>query len=183
LVLVMISSLLVYVIQSISGAWLFIIECGAGLGLVLIVRWYWWRINAWSEIVAMVVPFGAYIASRFYLKLQFPESLFFIVAVTTAAWVTATCITPPVEHEVLRKFYDRVRPGGPGWKNFRKPEEPAGESLIALGIDWLLGIVMIYCALFSIGKIIFQSYLPGFLLLGSALTLFVIINLRLKRRG
>jgi len=183
LFLVMISSLLVYVIQSISGAWLFIIECGAGLGLVLIIRWYWWRINAWSEIVAMVVPFGAYIASRFYLKLHFPESLFFIVAVTTVAWITATFITPPVKNEVLQKFFDRVRPGGPGWRGFRSAEDPAGESLIPLGIDWLLGIVMIYCALFSIGKIIFQSYLPGFLLLGTALVLFVLINIRLKRRG
>src|SRR6056297_2951390 len=87
LLLVVASSLIILVMNSISGAWAFIIECGAGLGLVLILRWYWWRINAWTEIVAMIAPFGGVLISRFVLHIEFPESMFFIVTFTTGAWM------------------------------------------------------------------------------------------------
>ncbi len=118
--LVVISSLLIYVISSISGAWMFIIECGAGLGLVLILRWYWWRINAWSEITAMLAPFAAYVLARFAFNLVFPESMLFIVLVTTIAWVAVTFITVPTERSVLQAFYDRIQPGGSGWRSFAR---------------------------------------------------------------
>ncbi|MBN2041309.1 MAG: Na+:solute symporter [Spirochaetes bacterium] len=182
LILVAISSLLILVINSISGAWAFIIECGAGLGLVLILRWYWWRINAWSEIVAMLAPFAGYSITKFVLKISFPESLFFIVLFSTIAWVIATFVTKPTDSNKLLEFYKRVLPGGPGWKKVDDGQiENKSEKLTSLFINWIMGIVLVYTSLFGIGKIIFKEYLPGFVLLIIAVVLFTGISLRLKK--
>jgi len=177
IVLVFLSTLTVLAIKTISGAWSFIIECGAGLGLVLILRWYWWRINAWSEIAAMTAPFIAYPLARYVFKISFPESLFFIVLFTTVCWIAATFVTKPVDETVLKKFYERVRPGGAGWK---KTGGGGGESIRGLFIDWLLGIVMVYSFLFSIGKIIFGEYFYGAGLAILGLGLLFFISRRLK---
>ncbi|HDP79719.1 MAG TPA: sodium:proline symporter [Spirochaetes bacterium] len=183
LFLVLVSSLMIFIIQSISGAWAFIIECGAGLGLVLILRWFWWRINAWSEIAAMIVPFAGYGLNRFAFGLRFPESLFFIVALTTAAWVLATFLTPPTEEDTLRRFYLRVRPGGPGWEPVRGrcgadfPPDP----LTRQAVNWLLGMGLVYLSLFSIGDIILARYGRGYLMAAGAVMLFIVINRRLKK--
>ena len=183
LVLVIISSLLVLVIHSISGAWAFIIECGAGLGLVLILRWFWWRINAWSEIVAMIAPFAGYSLSRFVFGISFPQSLFFIVIFTTAAWLAATFMTAPVDMSVLTDFFKRVNPGGPGWKVIAGAggtDETATKNLTADFINWILGIVLVYSALFSIGKLIFREYAAGVPLLLIAVFLFCVIIYRIR---
>jgi len=182
LMFVVLSSLLVLVINSISGAWAFIIECGAGLGLVLILRWFWWRINAWSEITAMIAPFIGFCLCRFFLKIDFPESLFFIVGLTTFSWIIVTFITKPVQEDVLLSFFKRVRPGGPGWKRFRgdtEAEDLEIEPLTGLFINWILGIALVYVLLFSIGRLIFGEYISGFILLGTGLVLFIIIARRL----
>ncbi len=184
LIMVLLSSLLVLVINSISGAWAFIIECGAGLGLVLILRWFWWRINAWSEITAMVVPFIGFTLSKYLLGIKFPESLFFIVALTTVSWITVTFITPPVEREKLVSFYKRVYPGGPGWKAVK---DHTGESMVReepisrLLLNWILGIFLVYMSLFSIGYIVLGEYTPGLPLLAGALITFVLLNRRLGK--
>lgn len=181
--LAILSSLLIFIIQTISGAWLFIIECGAGIGLVLILRWYWWRINAWSEITAMIAPFFAYILARFVLRWEFPSSFFFIVASTTALWIFITFITSPVERTVLESFFMRVRPDGPGWKPFLnlmpdiRPQPLGGYFL-----NWFVSIIMVYAALFSAGKILFKDYVAGTLLALLAVALFAIIAWRLKAR-
>ena len=132
LLMVVLSSLMIKFMSSITGAWEFIIECGAGLGLVLILRWYWWRINAWSEIVAMVVPILVYGAPRLAALMlhpgepyvpfvKFPESLFFIAGVTTVSWIVITFLSPgPWTQDRLELFYRRVRPGGPGWRSVRE---------------------------------------------------------------
>lgn len=194
IVLVILSSLMIKFMNSISGAWEFIIECGAGLGLVLILRWYWWRLNAWSEIVAMIMPILAYGIPRLaaFIKdpdqpyrpfIQFPESLFFIAGVTTVSWILITFCTRPVDREKLQDFYSRVRPGGPGWKEVRRSfPSDREESLWPLLIDWLLGFVLVYASLFSIGKVILHDYVPGLILCGVAASIFVILAYRLKRR-
>ena len=97
--------------NSISGVWSFLIECGAGLGGVLILRWYWWRINAWSEISATVMPVVAYSVAHFALDRTFPNSFFFTVGITTLAWLLVTFLTRPDCPEHLQAFVDRVRPG------------------------------------------------------------------------
>ncbi len=183
LIMVLLSSLLVLVINSISGAWKFIIECGAGLGLVLILRWFWWRVNAWSEITAMVAPFIGYSLSKYLLHIEFPESLFFIVGLTTVSWITVTFLTGPVDAERLISFYKKVYPGGPGWKAVR---DKAGtdmsreEPIIRLLFNWVLGILLVYMSLFSIGYIIVGEYSAGIPLLAGAFLIFVLLNRQLK---
>lgn len=196
LLLVIISSLMIKVMNSISGSWEFIIECGAGLGLVLILRWYWWRINAWSEIVAMIVPILAYgvplLAFRaahpgeaYVPFIQFPESLFFIAGVTTLSWIVITLVTKPVAKEQLAAFHRRVWPGGPGWKKIREECAADGEKaepLSRLLADWVLGIALVYSSLFSIGELIFQSHARGMLLLAAAVIIFIVLAYRLRNR-
>ncbi len=181
--LVVISSLLILVIKSISGAWAFIIECGAGLGLVLILRWYWWRINAWSEIAAMIAPFAGFMLARFVLGVVFPESLFFIVAFTTAIWLTATFISKPTDQNTLAAFYRRVYPGGPGWKLIRRAAGIAddGPSLLGLAANWLIGILLVYLSLFAIGNIVFGEYGEGLVLSAVAVFLFALLAWRIGK--
>ncbi|MEM9023282.1 MAG: sodium:solute symporter family protein, partial [Bacteroidota bacterium] len=99
-------------LDSISGVWRFIIECGAGLGLVLILRWYWWRINAWSEIAATVAPFIGYAIGHYWLENVFGPGFtkhngpfLFTVGFTTICWLTVTAITAPTARETLLAFY------------------------------------------------------------------------------
>ncbi len=140
--------------DSISGVWLFIIECGAGLGLVLILRWYWWRINAWSEITATVTPFISFALSRFVFDLQFPESYFFTVGSTTVVWILVTYLTPAESHTTLSKFYGRVRPDG-WWKPFKSGEPNEKSALGWLALCWVSAIAFAYSLLFLTGKVIF----------------------------
>ncbi len=184
LALMVVSSMLIFVIDSISGAWSFIIECGAGLGLVLILRWYWWRINAWSEISAMIAPFAGYALTRYVLGISFPESLFFIVGLTTAVWISVTFATRPVDEARLASFYRRVLPQGPGWKRFAAEEgAEKGDSLPSLFVNWALGIGAVYASLFSIGKLIFRQYAYGFSLLMLAAVFFVALSVRLFKEN
>lgn len=133
-------------IQSISGIWQFLMECGAGLGLVLILRWYWWRVNAWGEIVATLAPFLAYSVAHFVLDWVFPNSFFFTVGFTTLAWVVTIYITPHTDRAVLQAFYDKVKPLG-HWKPLGQSGEPIGYLVLL----WVLGIAMAYSLLFLVG--------------------------------
>jgi SSS family solute:Na+ symporter len=159
-------------IERISGAWEFIIECGAGLGMVLILRWYWWRINAWSEIAAMVAPFIAYAYIKFATSVVFPQTLYYIVGFTTLVWLAATFLTRPTDMMHLQSFYRRVHPGGALWKPVADTvgEVKGTTGFGLLFLDWLAGIVLVYSALFGIGSLIFGSYVrgAGLLCVGSA---------------
>src|SRR5439155_1838684 len=185
-VLVMALSLLTTtVLATISGTWAFILEAGAGLGLVLILRWFWWRLNAWSEIAAMVAPLLATAYIKRYTDIQFPQSLFYIVAVTTAAWVVVTLLTPPVEPATLERFYRRVRPGGPGWRPVarRAPEVRPDEGMGGLFVDWIAGVVLVYAMLFAVGRLIFGAYGQAALFLAAGLAAAAVIYRDLSRRG
>jgi SSS family solute:Na+ symporter len=184
-VLMMVVSLIVTAnMQTISGAWAFIIEAGAGLGLVLILRWYWWRVNAWSEITAMVAPFIGYAVVRAQ-GIPFPESLFLIVAFTTLCWLVATYLTPPTDEHTLLAFYRRVHPGGVLWKPIanKLPEVKGDAGFGALFMDWIAGVVLVYTTLFGTGKILFGDYLAGGLLYGIALAAGWLIYADLSKRG
>ncbi len=191
LLLVVASSLIILVMNSISGAWAFIIECGAGLGLVLILRWYWWRINAWSEMVAMVAPFGGVVISRFVLHIAFPESMFFIVLFTTAAWIIATLLTRPTHVDTLDRFYVKASPGGAGWKSYRsslqqrKPELllQTPDPLLPSFFYWIIGIIATYSSLFAIGHLIFGEYLKGFSLTAVVVVSFALLYYLLNRQS
>ncbi len=148
------------ILETISGAWIFIIEAGAGLGLVLILRWFWWRLNAWSELAAMVVPLAVYGFIRARTSIAFPDSLYLIVGITTIAWVTATFLTRPVDPVTLDAFYRRVRPGGPGWKRVaaRCPDARPDPGFGWMFVDWAAGVALVYAALFAVGSAIFGEW-------------------------
>jgi hypothetical protein len=170
--------------ESISGVWSFVIECGAGLGLVLILRWFWWRINAVSEITATVTPFFVY-AILYFAKIDiaFPDTLFIIVPFTTIAWIIATFLTKPSEESKLSNFYKTIRPGGPGWKQMRlnHPDVKNDKGYGYLFLNWILGIVLVYMFLFGIGKIIFAEYFTGLMFIATGVLSAVFIAVNLKK--
>jgi solute:Na+ symporter, SSS family len=169
-------------IETISGVWLFVIECGAGLGLVLIIRWYWWRINAWSEITATIVPFIAYAFSNYYLKDVLPESFslhrgpFFVtVGLTTVSWILVTFLTKPEKNNVLQKFYDKVLPDG-AWKPYNANGPKKTMQIPKLLLCWLSSVVMTYSILFATGKLIFGEYaLALYWTISALISLFVLL--------
>ncbi|OQY52538.1 MAG: sodium:proline symporter [Candidatus Parabeggiatoa sp. nov. 2] len=169
-------------IQTLESAFKFMIECGAGLGAVLILRWYWWRINAWSEIVATVAPFVVFTITKFYLELAFPYSLFVTVGFTTVAWLIATLVTQPTDLQVLKKFYSRIQPEG-FWQPVAKHLDVSAKksNLPQLFACWLLGIGLGYAGLFGLGALIFADW-QGAMIYGVVIIVCALgINWLLKR--
>jgi len=184
LVVMAVSFLVTFMMDTISGAWAFIIEAGAGLGLVLILRWFWWRVNAWSEIAAMVAPFLAFGYVRAFTTLAFPDSLFLIVGFTTAVWLTVTLLTRPSEGATLEKFYTRVHPGG-WWKPVADalPGVDPDSGYGKLVIDWVAGVVLVYSVLFGVGKLLLGYTTEGLLFLGIAALSGSLLVYHLNRMG
>jgi len=173
-----------FYLQSIRQAWEFILESGAGIGLVLILRWYWWRVNAWSEIAGMVAPAVGFAVIRLFTDLRFPYTLIYLVLWTTACWLTVTLVTPAEPEQRLLSFYRRVRPGGPGWKRVAKAAAlPPPERIGGLALDWITGCVLIYAALFGIGTLVLHSAVASIPYFAVVAVAVVIINRDLSRRG
>jgi SSS family solute:Na+ symporter len=163
-------------ITRISGAWAFILEAGAGVGLVLILRWFWWRINAWSEISAMITPFVVLPVIRYY-NIEFPVSLYYLVAATTVVWILVTFLTKPTDEEVLISFYRKIHPGGIFWKKIsdKLPEVKSDSGFLKMFINWLLGVALVYSILFGIGTLIFGDlHLTLVYLIIAVISVFVI---------
>jgi len=174
-----------FVLETITGAWEFIIQCGAGTGFVLILRWFWWRLNAWSEITSMVTPFAVLAWLKLFTTITFPFSIFIIVGVTIAVTLTVTFLTPATETAQLETFYRTTRVGGVLWNKISKnmPEVKSDTGFVMLFVDWALGIIMIYAILFGTGKIIFDDLFQGFLFLGIGFIAGILIFADLNRRG
>ena len=174
-----------FVLDTITGAWEFIIQCGAGTGFVLILRWFWWRLNAWSEITSMVAPFIAFTGLQLFTTITFPFSIFIIVAFTITATLIVTFLTPPTETAQLETFYRTTRVGGRLWKKISKnlPDVESDTGFVMLFVDWALGIIMIYAILFGTGKFIFGDILQGSLYLGAGIIAGSLIFADLNRRG
>ena len=147
-------------ITSISGVWVFLIECGAGLGLVLILRWFWWRINAWSEITATIVPYIVYAISKFVFNLEFPDSFFITVLITTVSWLIVSYITSNKNIETLENFCNKVKPYG-NWRVIKDYIPSSNKNIKYLLISWISSITMIYSVLFAFGKLLFREYQSG----------------------
>ncbi len=150
-----------------------LLQVGAGTGLIFILRWFWWRINAYSEITAMIVSFimALYLEIGHemlgFTALASGAKLLWGVGVTTVAWVAVTFLTPPTDTPTLRRFYRLVHPGGPGWQPVIEQAERDGESIEdstdAWDVPWgilcmFLGVVAVYCALFATGQWIYGRY-------------------------
>ena len=182
LILMIVSILVTFLINRISGAWEFILECGAGLGLVLILRWYWWRINAWSEISAMITPFVLLPIVK-YFGVEFPNSLFYLVIGTTIIWLVVTFITKPTDENVLVEFYRRVYPGGKLWKKISDKVPELKVNQIGFGkmfLNWFMGIVLVYSSLFGIGSLILGDYSKSLLYIFLTLVSLMVILINLK---
>jgi SSS family solute:Na+ symporter len=174
-----------FILETIAGAWAFILECGAGAGFVLILRWFWWRLNAWSELTSIVAPIVAYAFIKLFTKIQFPDSLFFIVGATIAATLVVTFLTPaePIEH--LKNFYRRTRVGGAFWKPISDllPEVKSDDGYFSLFLNWFLGVVLVYAFLFGVGKMIFGQVQNGLILFAIGLAASAGIYYDFNRRG
>jgi len=191
-VLLMIASLIItFYMESIGGAWKLLLVTGAGTGTVLLLRWFWWRINAWSEVSAMIT---AAIVSIFLQKglkwdsddpRQFAYMMLVTVGVTTLIWVVVTLMTSPEPAEKLVAFYRRVRPEGPGWTEIAREaglaESHAQGRLSLQFVNWILGVALIYGSLFGIGKLIFKEWGTGLLYLLVAIVAGALISRNLSR--
>jgi SSS family solute:Na+ symporter len=189
--LTVISAVITHYMGSIAGAWKLLIVTGAGTGAVLILRWYWWRINAWSEVSAMATAFvvSILLQTAFHLDsdnpVQFAYLILITVAVTTVVWLVVTFVTAPESDATLVGFYRRVRPSVAGWNRIARlaPEVRASGDLGWNLLDWLCGCALIYGALFGIGKIILKDYGTGALFLAVAAAAAGVIYWDLSRRG
>ena len=147
--------------NQISHAWQFLLMLGAGTGLVYILRWYWWRVNAWSEVSAMASAFIVSLTLRLFFDATSPRgfaiSLVITTAITTVVWLVVTFATSPEPRETLHRFYDKVRPAGRGWSavatelNIVPPRGEIARSTVC----WILGVVLVYSLMFAVGAWLF----------------------------
>ena len=182
-VLMLLAGLLTFVLETASATFQLLLSVGAGTGLLYLLRWFWWRINAWSEIAAMVSSFG--VAVTFFLmgKAGNPVpahvSLLVTVAVTTLVWVSVTLLTEPTDRATLVRFYELVRPAGRGWgpvaREARAGTSPDNLTLSLLG--WVLGCAFVYAALFGTGSFLTGQTAQGMVFLA----VFVVSGIGLLR--
>jgi Na+/proline symporter len=188
----MIASLIVtFYMDSIGGAWKLLLVTGAGTGTVLLLRWFWWRINAWSEVSAMICAAVVSILLQVVLKwdsdrpVDFAYLMIVTVGITSVVWIAVTMLTQPEPIEKLVAFYRRVRPEGPGWNGIAARAglaEAHAEGRLSLQIfNWILGCALIYGSLFGIGKLIFKEWGTGLLFLAVAIVAGVLISRNLSR--
>lgn len=181
-----ISTIVLIVLASAVSLWLenalqafqILLQIGAGTGLVFLLRWFWWRINAWSELAAMVVSFAVALYFQFVhvgvLDLEpWDPSLQLVagVLVTTLGWLSVTFLTPPADPETLRSFHALIQPMGPGWRGSGLDLErvdPQRESAAAAFLAWFLACTVVYAALFGTGYALYGQRSLALLCLGAA---------------
>ena len=165
--LMVLAALLTFVLQSARQSFELMLSIGAGTGLLYLLRWFWWRVSAWSEIAAMVSSFllallffalakgGATIPSHITLIIS--------VAATTVVWVAVAYLAPPTDRATLLSFYEKVRPPGPGWRAIRSSSTlpPSPDSLPMMFLGWTLGCAFVYAALFGAGSFLYGRNAQG----------------------
>ena len=187
---VLLSVVVTYFMNRITSGWELVLTLGAGTGLVYMLRWYWWRINAWSEIAAMsaalVVSLGLRWRGTFDADspIGFAQTILTTVAITTVVWLIATFATRPESDAKLIAFYRRVRPAGPGWRGvagLAGAAEDAAAARLAPGfIQWVLGITAVYSTLFAVGETLFGAWPMAALLGALAITAAVLLARRME---
>jgi solute:Na+ symporter, SSS family len=191
LLIVLLSVVVTYYMNRITGGWELVMSLGAGTGLVYILRWYWWRINAWSEISSMAAALIVSMALRYFEVFDsstpegFAQTILTTVGVTTLVWLTATFVSRPEPIEKLSSFYRRVHPAGPGWRRVAEASDlPERRSeIIPNLLNWALGVALVYAALFSIGELIFGHRGRALLFIGLAAVCGSIMFWNLNRMG
>jgi len=150
-----------YLLDTAREAFQLMLSIGAGTGLLYLLRWFWWRINAWSEIAAMAASFtvaaGFFIANKSGAAIEPHISLLATVAITTLAWIAVTYLTPPTDRATLVDFYRKVRPAGNGWRSVQEEAGvgPSPDSMAGSLLGWVLGCVFVYAALFGTGSFLY----------------------------
>ncbi len=153
-----------------------ILQIGAGTGLIFILRWFWYRINVYSELTAMIVSFLVALAFEFIIPNNFSveEKLIIGVTITTISWLTVTMITPPSSMDVLQNFYKKIQPGGPGWKKIVQESENSGVIISGKKEKWdvpsgilcmVFGSISVYSVLFGVGYILYSKTTLGLVFL------------------
>ncbi|MDE2482745.1 MAG: Na+:solute symporter [bacterium] len=156
-----------FVLDTAKEAFSLLLDIGAGTGLIYLLRWYWWRINAWSEVSAMLASFvvsaAIFVLDKSGYAVDPSVALIVTVAVTTLVWVVVTLVTPPVDDASLARFYATVRPAGPGWRRVRERTglPPSPDSLPNALLGWTLGVITVYAALFGTGAYLYGNPLQG----------------------
>jgi Na+/proline symporter len=189
--LTLVSAVVTLYLDSIAGAWKLLLVTGAGTGGVLLLRWYWWRINAWSEVSAMISAFLVSVTLQIGFKMDsdkpvdFARLMIITVSITTVVWLVTTFLTSPEPNDLLVKFYRKTRPSAAGWGPIARlaPDvKPARDGLSNL-LDWAAGCMLIYGVLFGVGKLILKETMPGLILLGGGVVGIAILYWDLSRRG
>ena len=178
--LFVVSSALVFLLDTAQGAFNVILLIGAGTGLLYLLRWFWWRVTAWCEIVAMVSSFLVSLALLVLAKngheIGTAKGLILTVAFTTACWILTAYVGPRTDTETLINFYRKVHPFGPGWEPVRAAAGPlaphaAGDNIPLALVGWLSGCAMIWSALFAVG-----NFLYGRMDYGAALSAVFLVS-------
>ena len=182
LLMVIASLLSLFFLNNATQAFNVLLLSGAGTGAIYLLRWFWWRINAWTEIVAMIVATITAVVLVFFVPDAaieggvldaFTVRLLVAVGVTTASWLITTWLTQPEPDETLIRFYKITRPGGPGWRSLVARAAEKGIALEKEGAKWdmplqllcvFIGTIVIYSALFSIGSFVYMKPLNGIIL-------------------
>ncbi|HEU4698985.1 MAG TPA: sodium:solute symporter family protein [Gemmatimonadales bacterium] len=165
--LMLCAALLTFALDSARTSFELLMSVGAGTGLIYLLRWFWWRINAWSEISAMassfLVAIAFFVAGKLGHAVPGHVSLLITVAVTTVVWVTTTVLTAPTDRETLVRFYRLVRPAGPGWRDVRAAAAlpPSPDSLSQQLLAWTAGCTFVYSALFASGSWLYGRVGPA----------------------
>ena len=162
--LMIVAAGLTFVLDSARQAFDLMLSVGAGTGLIYLLRWFWWRINAWSEIAAMVSSFvvsaGFFVAAKNGHGVPSHVSLLASVLTTTAVWLVATYLTKPTDAATLEAFYRRIRPAGPGWAAVRAATGlgPSPDSLSQALLGWVLGCTFVLAAMFGTGSMLYGKW-------------------------
>lgn len=183
-----ITAIVTYYVDSIVGVFKFLIAFGSGTGLVYIARWYWWRVNAWSEISAMITSTTATIfiyLHPVYGKLPFYGKLSFIIGVSTVVWVIVTLLTRPVEEERLIEFYRKVAPPGPGWRHIaeRVVADHPKNNLRGDFLNAVYSVILIYGMTLGTGKLLLGHIQAGLCFMASATIAGSLLYRSLKESG
>jgi SSS family solute:Na+ symporter len=177
IIIAAVGAMVAFMMSSIVFGWYIITSVNAGIGVVYLLRWYWWRINAWSEISAISTSIVMSIYLTFFTSIEFPLTLLYIIPLSVAVWVIVTFITKPTREEKLIEFYKHVRPGGPGWKRIR--DKIPGTENDRVGLSNLKGyiaaVIGVYAALIGIGKLIMGPTWQGFILIAVTIVMGYLI--------
>jgi len=185
LILTVLAGYIAFHIKNIGKAWIYLWAMSAGIGLVLVLRWFWWRINAWSEISALASSLITIFVLTMFTRLQkVPIELkhqIIVIPVSIVSWVLVTYFTNPEPKETLFKFYNRVRPWG-FWGPVKEMNPIiTAPSFFPVVINWLLGVGFIFFAMVGLGKLLFGHSTLGFIMISISACSGILIYIRLKK--